>query len=212
LEQVRLGVKNAMDGLNPPAEFWMTEYCVLENNDEIIGGGRDFSMNTALYVARVIFADLALANANSWQWWLAISPYDYKDGLVYTDYNKNDGNIFDSKTLWALGNFSRFIKPGMKRVAITRGDGRSDGQTLDGLMVSSYVSEDKSKTSVVLINYGESAIPVKIAFNDISTPAALKIYVTDGKPENDLSYDGIFNINEVYNAPPRSVVTITNVD
>ena len=212
LEQVRLGVKNAMDGLNPPAEFWMTEYCVLENNEEISGGGRDLSMNTALYVARVIFADLALANANSWQWWLAISPYDYKDGLVYTDYNKNDGNIFDSKTLWALGNFSRFIKPGMKRVAITRGDGRSDGQTLDGLMVSSYVSEDKSKTTVVLINYGESAIPVKLSLKDMSVKTTLKYYLTDGKVENDLAFQGDFNTGDVYVMPPRALVTITNVN
>ena len=36
----------------------------------------------ALYMARVIHYDLTLAHASSWQWWLAISPYDYKDGLV----------------------------------------------------------------------------------------------------------------------------------
>jgi hypothetical protein len=184
----------------------------LENNEEISGGGRDLSMKTALYVARIIFADLALANANSWQWWMAISPYDYKDGLVYTDYNKNDGQIFDSKTLWAFGNFSRFVKSGMKRVALTRSDGRGDGQTLDGLMAISFVSEDKSKTTLVLINYGETSIPVKLALKDISNPGTLKIYLTDGKAENDLAFQGNFDLNGVYQMPPRAVVTITNED
>jgi O-glycosyl hydrolase len=212
LEQTRLSVKNEIASISDPVEFWMTEYCVLENNEEISGGGRDLSMKTALYVARVVFADLVLANANSWQWWLAISPYDYKDGLVYTDYNKNDGQIFDSKTLWAFGNFSRFVKPGMKRVALTRSDGRGDGQTLDGLMASSFVSGDKSKTTIVLINYGETSIPVKLALKDIASSGILKIYLTDGKSENDLAFQGNFDLNEVYEMPPRAVVTISNQD
>jgi len=212
LEQTRLSVKNEISSVTEPIEFWMTEYCVLENNEEISGGGRDLGMSTALYVARVIFSDLALANANSWQWWLAISPYDYKDGLVYTDYDKFDGQIFDSKTLWAFGNYSRFIRPGMKRVALSRSDGRGDGQTLDNLMASSFVSDDKSKTTIVLVNYRESSIPIKLELKDIPNSANLKIYLTDGKQENDLAYKGTFNINDVYTVPPRCVVTITNHD
>ena len=210
LEETRLSVKNELGTISDPIEFWMTEYCVLENNEEIKGPGRDLGMNTALYIARVMFADFALANANSWQWWLAISPYDYKDGLVYTDYNTQDGQIFDSKTLWAVGNYSRFIKPGMKRVAVSRSDGRGDGQVLDGLMASAYVSDDKSKTTVVIVNYGQSKIPVKLSLKDISTSKELKIYLTDGKSENNLAYKGTLNTNEVFDMPPRSVVTFSN--
>ncbi len=212
LEQTRLSVKNELNSITDPIEFWMTEYCILENNDEISGGDRDLGMNMALYVARVIFADLTLGNANSWQWWLAISPYDYKDGLVYIDYNKNDGQIFDSKTLWALGNYSRFIHSGMKRVGISRSDGRGDGQTLDGLMSSAYVSNDKSKATVVVINYGQTTIPIKLKLQDISNSGQFKIYLTDGKQENDLAYSGTLSSEDVYDVPPRSVVTITNQD
>ena len=210
LEEARISVKNEMGNLNPPVEFWMTEYCVLENNSEITGGGRDLSMKTALYVARVIFADLALANACSWQWWLAISPYNYKDGLVYIDHSKTDGQIYDSKTLWALGNFSRFIEPGMKRTAITRGDGRTDAQTLDGLMTASFVSEDKSKATIVLINYGQNSVPVKLSFKDLNVSGNLKYYLTDGKTGNNLAFQGNFDTNQVYEMPPRALVTITN--
>jgi hypothetical protein len=82
-----------------------------------------------------------------------------------------------------MGNFSRFIKLGMKRITLTRCDGRSDGQTLDGLMASSFVSPDKSKTTVVFINYGKNAFPVKIALKNIPNPGTLKLFLTYGKTE-----------------------------
>ena len=76
----------------PKLGFWQSEYCILgDNAGEINGGPRDLGMKPALYLARTIHADLAVANAAAWQWWLAISPYDYKDGLVYIDKNKTDG-------------------------------------------------------------------------------------------------------------------------
>jgi len=212
LSETRMKVKQAVEANSSSIEFWMTEYCVLENNSEISGNGRDLSMNTALYTARVIFTDLCIGNASSWQWWLAVSPYDYKDGLVYTDYNKNDGAIYDSKLLWSFGNFSRFIIPGMTRLAITRSDSKTEEQSLDNLMAGAFVNEDKSKASVVLINYRDSKIPVKISLKEIVGLSGLKVYLTDGKSENNLAYQGDYSISEVIEIPPRSVVTITNVD
>ena len=52
--------------------FWQSEICIMENDKEIGGGGGyDFSMKTALYVARIIHHDLVYANAESWSWWRA---------------------------------------------------------------------------------------------------------------------------------------------
>ncbi|MCG8688690.1 MAG: hypothetical protein MI892_27715, partial [Desulfobacterales bacterium] len=61
-----------------------TEYCILGNRDnEIDGNGRDLGIHPALWAARTIHNDLVVAQAQIWQWWLGISPYNYKDGLVY---------------------------------------------------------------------------------------------------------------------------------
>lgn len=108
--------------------FWQSEYCILgDNAGEIKGNGADLGMKTALYVAKVIHADLVYAQASSWSWWLSLSANDYKDGLIYlfnggkkgeNDANKKDADLFDSKTLWAFGNYARFIRPGMKRVEV----------------------------------------------------------------------------------------------
>lgn len=206
----RIKVKNTIEA-NPEAiEFWMSEYCLLENNSEIEGNGRDLGMKSALYAARVIFSDLALANSSSWQWWIAVSPYDYKDGLVYTDYNKNDGSIYDSKILWAFGNYSRFIKEGMQRVLVSRNDGRLDEQTLDHLMSSAFVSEDKTKATMVLVNYRDSSIPVKVVLKDVVGNPEMRYYLTDAKTENDLAYQGTFHLNEVIEIPAKCVITVTN--
>ncbi len=212
MASTRRKVKESIENNPHEVEFWMSEYCVLENNSEIEGNGRDLGMKTALYTSRVIFSDLAIANASSWQWWIAISPYDYKDGLVYIDYNKNDGAIYDSKTLWALGNYSRFIKPDMQRVLITRSDAKTDEQSLNSIMACAFVSSDKKEVSLVVTNYLANDVPLNIDLNGLSLNGKLKTYLTDGKNDNNLAFQKEIMPGENVVIPARSVVTITNVE
>ena len=84
--EYRMMVHDLLQKANPDLGYWMSEYCILQDNDEIsTGHGRDLTMKTALYVARIIHHDLTITNAKSWQWWTALSQCDYKDGLVYLD-------------------------------------------------------------------------------------------------------------------------------
>ena len=50
------------------------------------------------------------------------------------DVNKKDGEYYESKMLWALGNFSFFIRPGAERVAVS-GFNEQDEKHANGLMV-----------------------------------------------------------------------------
>jgi O-glycosyl hydrolase len=146
----------AVKGLN----FWQSEYCILgDNKGEINGSRRDLGMKAALYIAKCMYADLAGANATAWQWWLAISPYQYKDGLIYIDKNKTGGNYYDSKMLWAFGNYSRFIRPGMKRVDV-------QAPATEQVLVSAYKDENKKKLVVVVVN--GSAEEQALTVNDIN--------------------------------------------
>ena len=75
----RRRVNSMLKEVNPDLGYWMSEYCILQRNDEIgSGGGRDLTMKTALYVARIIHNDLTLCNAKSWQWWTAVTQVDFK--------------------------------------------------------------------------------------------------------------------------------------
>jgi len=159
----------AMTQANPELGYWQSEYCILEKNDEIGGGGgRDLGMDTALFVARIIHNDITLAQARSWQWWTSVSQVDFKDGLVYLDDGSegdsgkmgpetasllNDGEVRDSKLLWTLGNYSRFIHPGMVRIACEIAPEQS---LSDGVLASAYRA-DNGQVTVVLTNLSAEA-------------------------------------------------------
>ncbi|MDR6763237.1 hypothetical protein J2Y38_003456 [Flavobacterium sp. 2755] len=155
--------------------LWSSEYCVLESpgTSELPGGagaGRDLGMSLALWTARIINTDIAVGGVTSWQWWTAISRGDYKDGLIHvddgasngagnSDYCKNDGYIRDSKTLWALGNFSFFVKPGMVRIQIPSID---NATSVNDVMVTAYKDAANKKLVVVAVNISKSAKAYKL--------------------------------------------------
>ncbi len=187
--------------------YAMSEYCILENNEVIKGNGRDLGMGPALYVARLVHADLVVANAVTWQWWLAISPYDYKDGLVYIDKNKTGGLVYVSKLLWGLGNFSRFIRPGMKRVDVERTDNKSFRENANGLFASAYKSGEESKLVVVLVNMGHAE--EKAVLNiDTGKYGDGKMYLTASGAQNNLKYIGDTAMGKEINILPRSILTV----
>lgn len=136
--------------------FWMSEYCVL--GDSLLKGeGRDTGMTTALFIAKLMHHDFSYANATSWQWWLAISSGDYKDGLVYIDRDKNkdknDGTVVESKMLWGMGNYSRFIPEGSRRLPVKMENG-------DQVYASSY--SHRGKVVTVIVNTRKEPLSLEI--------------------------------------------------
>ncbi|MDP4208664.1 MAG: glycoside hydrolase [Bacteroidota bacterium] len=206
----------------PGFEYWQSEYCVMEKNDDIGGGpGRDLSINTALYVARIIHFDLTLANASSWQWWTAISEGDYKDGLVYIDDNKSqgsasptdeimtscktNGNYQSSKLLWALGNYSRFIRPEMKRIEISRNDSISELNIAQGLMASAYLDTNSDKLVLVAVNYSKEPQNIIISPINFSSKAKRTFKIYETSQTDNLSFKG--KSTGKYSIRARSIIT-----
>ncbi|SDZ92694.1 O-Glycosyl hydrolase [Chitinophaga terrae (ex Kim and Jung 2007)] len=191
---IRKRVAAALKGI----EFWQSEYCILgDNAGEINGGGRDLGMDAALYIARVIHTDLAVANASAWQWWLAISPYQYKDGLIYVDKQENDGEIHDSKMLWAFGNYSRFIRPGAKRVMLS-----DEENTGKDIRISAFVNTNR-QLCIVIINSGNRQETIDIRCKGLKK-GNMRSYTTNS--EGNLQ-PGFVNGEAVI--PARAVVTLT---
>lgn len=184
-------------------KFWMSEYCILgDNNGEINGNGRDLGIDPALYMARVIHTDLAVAQATAWHWWLGVSPYDYKDGLVYIDHQKEDGNFYESKMLWALGNYSRFIRPGFHRIAI--GNPKRN-QLNESFLFSAFKDPDSEEVIVVIVNSGIGEENIEIKFGTEEN-RIIETYTTSS--QMDLEYKEIRD-GELISIPARSIVTVT---
>lgn len=186
----------------PGLKYWQSEYCILENpgmaelpNGD--GNKRDLGMQSALFVARIIHNDLVVANATSWQWWTAITRADYKDGLVYLDdgtnngnstanennsssdsYCREDGYARDSKLMWALGNYSYFIRPGMVRVEVANQDHTTASKDV---MVSAYKDSQAKKIVVVAVNMTSSDCKSKFETTDFLASETLIPFETSEK-------------------------------
>lgn len=173
------------------ADFWQTEVCIMGNDDEIGGGaGYDRTMKTALYVARTLHHDMVYAGAKSWQWWRAVGG-DYKDGLLH-QYTTDAGTdtIVDSKLLWAMGHYSRFIRRGAVRVEIgvidASGRIAPDSATDPwGEMLSAYLNPDGSVV-VVALNYSETPQTVTLSHpgKKPSDMPHMKVYRTSDNGES----------------------------
>ena len=178
-------------------EYWQSEYCILgDNNGEIDGAKRDLGINAALYVAKVIHEDLVYANAAVWQWWIAISPYDYKDGLIYIDKDEKDGNYYDSKMLWALGNYSRFIRPGMQRIKLD--------VKADGLYASAFADAARHKLVLVFVNEGITEKPVQFSNASIASNKKIITYTTSATQSLEKK---IMAVKDLV-LPAKSIVTV----
>lgn len=206
--------------------FWQTEYCPMEENKDNPQGGnhRDLGMNTALYVGRVMHYDLVVGNATSWQAWTAITECDYKDGLIFiqdlaTDGKPDfslppkannihiDGELSDSKSLWAMGNFSHFVRPGMVRLNVV--SPLSLTEQAHSLMTSAYIDEDGGKLVIVAINYAKQPFDITLKLSNMPEEFVgrrFKIYETS--ENKNLEYVGKCSGKML--VPARSIVTIVS--
>ncbi|WP_296124088.1 glycoside hydrolase [uncultured Bacteroides sp.] len=201
----------------PDLKYWQTEYCVLENAGESElpsggGGQRDLGMKTAIFVARIIHNDLVVANASSWQWWTSLTRADYKDGLVYLDdgnssgsqspeYCKKDGYARPSKLMWALGNYSRFIRPGMKRIEV---ENQNPVQAATDVMISAYKDIATKKLVIVAINAGEEERTYRLDIDGDLKNKTLTPYITS--ESSDLEKGEAVAIDNII-IPAKSIVS-----
>lgn len=188
-------------------KYWTTEYCVMVGPENNGGNGRDLSIKTALDVARIIHYDLTILQASAWQWWTAVSPENYKDGLIYTNYKNNPDSqsILESKTLWAMGNYSRFIRPGSVRIRLLGANDKS------GLLGSAYVNAEKNKLIIVFLNMSESEKPIVISNYNLANDKEIRNYtpyITSNNSDDNLKEFPSFSADSSYIVPARSAVTL----
>ncbi len=192
----------------PGWKLWMSEYCVMTGSEGRGGGGRDLTMNTALDVARIIHLDLTLVGVTAWQWWTAVSPVNYKDGLIYTDWKKpgDAESIIPARLLWAFGNYSRFVRPGMRRVEL-----KGSGHDIRGLMGSAYKDEKAKRVVAVYVNMATAPQTVQPDFALGARRWRLKSltpYVTSGREGDELKKYPESAPDKPLEIPARAVVSL----
>jgi glucuronoarabinoxylan endo-1,4-beta-xylanase len=141
-------------------EYWETEVDTGTASGDSSGDG----IASALLMAKQMHADLTVANLNAWHlWWL---------------YNAsgNGGFLFDttnkvwSKRLWVLGNYSRFVRPGFKRVS-------TSGTVPSGVLLTAYTNPADGTVAVVAVNNNTSAANLSV-FITGAAPCSMTPWVT----------------------------------
>lgn len=187
-------------------ELYQTEYSLLSRHFNT-------KIENSLFLAKMIYADLTIANVSIWDFWTALERERwnhlnrfYLIRLIpsegdYGDLTKG-GTIEIDKNLWVLGNFSRFIRPGYKRIKLI------GAEDLSSFMGTAFISNDLKQLIVVLINYSFDSKFIKLRINN-NYNNCIKInsitgYITDS--QLNLQKQKI-NKNKI-KIPSKSVVTI----
>jgi O-glycosyl hydrolase len=193
-------------------EYWQSEYSMLGEGFREGTKSRRPAMDCALFLAKLIHQDLTVGNAAAWQWWNSYEPgdslQDTRYYLIALNPNKEytDGDFAATKNLWALGNYSRFIRPGMKRVDVRRADGRSAEAAAKDVMVSAYTG-GKNKLVLVAINYTNAVRNLQPKLSHVKAKA-YTLYVTSAAEQDNLRSSGRKPYKGTIPLAPRSVTTI----
>ncbi len=188
-------------------ELYQTEYNLLSKH-------YDNKLLNSIFLGKMIYADLAIAGVSIWDYWTAIERERWSqlnrfylmrlipEGGDYADLTAG-GTIEVDKNLWVLGNFSRFIRPGYRRINVS---GASD---LAGLMAAGFISSDTSELVIVYVNWGTTVKSVTHSLSNWpkgNTFVSMVPYLTNAV--YNLSKRDTISGGEEYNIPPRSVVTL----
>jgi O-glycosyl hydrolase len=113
--------------------LWCTELCCIDSRTGVFGQQYDPTIAGAMPVVNRIWQCLTQANDAAFHWWVAcssaigtdptsVNTSGWNDGLLYYDPNyASTGNqqIYTTKRYFALGNFSRYVRPGDQRHEVT---------------------------------------------------------------------------------------------
>ncbi|ANI89082.1 beta-glycosidase [Arachidicoccus ginsenosidimutans] len=193
-------------------QYWETEYSMLGDNYKEGKKGRIPSIDCALFLAKVIHDDLVYGNAAAWQFWNSWEPgnadFDTRYNLIAlhpADATFHDGEATATKNLWVLGQYSRFVRPGMRRIDAKILDNKSDIANAQDIMVAAF--SNKNQTSIVLINYTEEEKNIRLTgLRKKEYKEKFNYFVTD--KTHDMSPFTGKDFNEQLMLFPRSITTI----
>lgn len=145
-------------------EVWQTEWSMLSEyvQSEFVGFEAASEMDIALYMSKVIHNDLTVAEVTSWSYWtsMGVPLWGHKNRFLLislipaggvNDDIENEGSHRATATLWVLGNYSRFIRPGYRRIHV----GISESRSFFG---SAWISPERDKIVVVYSNLSDKGV------------------------------------------------------
>jgi O-glycosyl hydrolase len=174
---------------NPNAATWETEVALLSGSDE--------SMSNAIYWAQRIHLFMTVAQANAWHyWWLMTENGSASQSLT-------DASASPTKRMFALGQFSRFVRPNFYRIGAN-----NNGAAL----VSAYKDSQSPAFAIVVINPNSTDFPQTFILTNFPDASVVTPWITSSNlslaPQSPIA---ITNLSFTYTLPAMSVVTFAGL-
>ena len=152
------------DAVAPPAGFtkpiWETEMSGVMGYPE---AGPSSDIADGLVWADWIYDAIVVGNASAWHAWWMTSLNNDNEGLLLMGGGT-------TKRLYTVGNYSKFIRPGYRRVTLS-------GTPPTGVELTAYVSPTDGTVVIVALNSGSSAVALPLYLSG-KAPCAMTPWVT----------------------------------
>lgn len=169
---------------------WASEICCFNGIGTGWGQQYDPTITSGLAISDIIYKDFAVTNDTAFHWWVAlasgmgscapktnpgcenqINSTGWNDGLIYYDpaYASNGNqSLYLTKRYYALGQYSKFVRPGAVRYAVTGAP--------SGVQASAF--SHNGQWTVVVNNLNTTSTPLSVHFNANSNVSASTAYRT----------------------------------
>ncbi|KAJ3510437.1 hypothetical protein NLJ89_g4676 [Agrocybe chaxingu] len=181
--------------LNTRLKTWQTEACDL-NSRWCATWYSNGGPCEGLTWANKIHIGIVNANLSAYIYWqgFEVNQFQASSYLVASD----NRDVIPSGRLWAFAMWSRFIRPGARRVSTTG--------SVSGVGLGAFKNKDDS-VIVVFTNTGGGAQNVRIAFSNF-TPNSVLAYVTDNTRSVAQLTATLSGGAVTVSVPARAVVTV----
>jgi O-glycosyl hydrolase len=171
----------------PPRPVWQTEYSRFHDRF-------DPSIEMGLVAAQAAHDAFTFGDASAWHWWwLTNTAADDNQGLV----GRPSDPSAPTKRLFAVGNFSRFVRPGWQRVGVV-GEG-------PGFAASAFRDSATGDFAVVIENCSTTG-PISLEV-DVSGAGVdgVEAWVTSGTALGAIGTDGNLSAGSASAGLPASI-------
>lgn len=193
--------------------YWQTEYSMLGDGYKEGRVGRISAMDCALFLAKVIHDDLVYGNARAWQFWNSWEPADPGADVRYClialqpgNDSFTSGDVIATKNLWALGQYSRFVRPGMQRLRVGYDDGLTPVQRASQVMVSCFANRES--IVLVAVNYSGVAQQLRAVFRNAGALTTYTSFVTTAEAGCNMRSMPARALADGIDLAPRSICTV----
>jgi glucuronoarabinoxylan endo-1,4-beta-xylanase len=174
--------------------IWMTE---VGNNNSVDG-----TLEDGLKYAKLIHDHLTVTQVNAWCYWWFVTNKERAGGALIGLGQDRTYEVY--KRLYAMGNFSRFVRPGFVRIDAV-------ANPVSNVFVSAYKDKATGKFAIVAINKGDVDQIVSFKLSDFPELNSVTAYRTSGS-ENLAKLPPIGISDGVFIASLKSKSVTTFVD